>query len=242
MNSINLNKKDIEVLNKRGLGIEDLNSQIEKFNRGNIPISLIRPAGLDDGIIRFNRERKQELCAKFEESRPNNTFAKFIPASGAATRMFSKLTVILSKLNIGEITEKELIENDGTDIAFTDFFNALKKDELPFIQSLGISLKKNGLNLKTLLSENNIKVILDYILNEKGLNYGSLPKALVKFHKYTDSSVSPIGEHFIEAVLYAGDRKNNSNIHFTIPEHNLETLEQRFLSWKNYSGKNGDTR
>lgn len=228
MNSIKLNKKDIEGLIKKGLSIEDINSQIEKLSRGNIPVSLIRPASLDDGIIQFSRERKQELSAKFEKNRSNNTFAKFVPASGAATRMFSKLTGIQNKLDLGEITLEDLKKNN-IDTSFTNFFNALKRDDLPFSNSLEISLKRSGLDLKNLLAENNIKIILEYILEKKGLNYGSLPKALVKFHKYADMSVSSMGEHFIEAILYAVDRKNNTNIHFTIPEQNLEDFKAEVL-------------
>jgi len=229
MKVINLNEKDIEALMKKGLSIEDINLQIERLSRGNIPVSLNRPAGLDDGIIRFSTERKLELSEKFDESRSNNTFVKFVPASGAATRMFSKLSSILSKLDIGEIIVEDLINNDSIDISFTDFFNALKKDELPFSDNLNVAITKDGLDLQNLLAENNIKIILEYILKKKGLNYGSLPKALVKFHKYADNSISPVGEHFIEAVLYAADRKNNSNIHFTIPEQNLEEFKAEVL-------------
>ena len=232
MNNINLNKKDIEGLNKKGLNIDDIGSQIEKLNSGNIPVSLIRPASLDDGVIRFSREREQELSDKFEKNRSNSTYAKFVPASGAASRMFSKLTEILNKLDLGEITLKDLMENDDIDISFTNFFNALKRHELPFFDSLKISLKESGLDLENLIEENNIKIILEYILDKKGLKYGSLPKALVKFHKYADRSVSPIGEHFIESVLYAGDLKNNTNIHFTIPEQNLEDFQEEVLELK----------
>ncbi len=232
MNNIKFSKSDIEGLNKKGLDIDEINSQIGKLNRGNIPVPLIRPAGLDDGVIRFDSDRKEELANKFDEIRSKITFSKFVPASGAATRMFGLLSETLNKIELGEIEIEDLLKSDHTDITFTNFFNALKRHELPFVGSLEMSLKKNNLDLETLFIGNNIKTILEYILGEKGLNYGSLPKALIKFHNYADISVSPVGEHFVEAALYASDRKNNALIHFTIPEQNLIDFEEEVLVLK----------
>ena len=67
MNNSKLSEKDIISLNKNGPRTEDINKQIDRLSRGNIPVSLIRPATIDDGIIRFSKERRLGLSEKFDE-------------------------------------------------------------------------------------------------------------------------------------------------------------------------------
>ncbi len=220
-----LSEKDIQNLNIRGLSNENINIQIDRFIRGNIPISLVRPAEIDDGIIRFGKERRLELIEKFDLIRNNITISKFIPASGAATRMFGNLISSLEKIRHNILTQEELISSENDQKYFSDFIHALKEHEFPFHDDLSEKVNDGGENLDDLISVNDIKKILEYILEEKGLNYGSLPKGLLKFHKYSDRSVTAIAEHFAEAVLYSKDIKDTVDIHFTISEKYLEIFE-----------------
>lgn len=239
MNNSKLSEKEIISLNKNGPDTEDINKQIDRLSRGNIPVSLIRPATIDDGIIRFSKERRLELSEKFDEISSDITIAKFIPSSGAATRMFSKLAENLKNLTLKNATPEELLEDENRDKSFTGFFNAVKKRELPFYDYLEIAVKNDGFDLDNLVSENSIEIILEYILGEKGLNYGSLPKALVKFHKYKDMAVSPIGEHFIESVLYTVNPGNITNIHFTIPEEYRDKFAKEVHDLKEFFKQKG---
>ena len=126
MNNSKLSEKDIISLNKNGQDTEDINKQIDRLTRGNIPVSLIRPATIDDGIIRFSKERRLELSGKFDEISSDITIVKFIPSSGAATRMFSRLAENLKNLTHNKVTPEELLEDENLDKSFTDFFNSVR--------------------------------------------------------------------------------------------------------------------
>lgn len=58
------------------------------------------------------------------------------------------------------------------------------------------------------------------MLSAEGLNYGALPKGLLKFHRYLEGSRTPLEEHLVEGALYAREKNNTVNVHFTVsPEH-----------------------
>ncbi|MEN8222323.1 MAG: DUF4301 family protein [Acidobacteriota bacterium] len=210
MNKLRLNENDFVFLEKSGLGIEEINSQLDKLTRGNIPVSLLRPAGTDDGIIKFSNERTQELAEKYDKLRQEFIISKFVPASGAATRMFSEIS------SISTLIEK-----------------------LPFSDELAEKLEKAGFKINQLISDNNSGLIEEYILSDKGLNYSFLPKALIKFHKYSDMSVTPFGEHFAESIGYTGNKDDDISIHFTIPEDRLNEFNQEYSVLKKMFHQNG---
>jgi len=189
MNRTNLTERDIQFLEEQGIGLEAAESQIGRLTRGNIPVSLLRPAGTDDGILRLSKERKEELTERYDSQKGEFTIIKFVPASGAASRMFSDRQSLLAKIR-----------------------------ELPFADDLNRQIEKDGATLDTLISENNSDTILEYLLTDRGLNYGAVPKGLVKFHKYQDRTVCPVAEHFAEAVRYTGEGEDTYPLHFTIPE------------------------
>jgi len=201
MNRITLNENDIHFLEKSGLVLEEISSQMVKLENGNISVPLLRPAGTDDGIIRFSNDRKLELEETFNELSPEFTISKFVPASGAATRMFSDTASFLSQIKT-----------------------------LPFSEELKKCIGLDGLDFKHLIAENKFELILEYILTDKGLNYNSFPKALVKFHKYKDISMSPVGEHFAEAINYCSGKENKSTVHFTISEKYSDEFKKEISS------------
>ncbi len=210
MNRIKLKENDIQFLKKYGLRMEDINSQLEKLERGNIPVSLLRPAGTDDGIIKLSNNRTLELAETYDRLSPEYTISKFVPASGDATRMFSDTSSFISNI-----------------------------EDLPFSDELKKCIEKNGSDLNSLISENRPETILEYVMTGKGLNYKSFPKALVKFHKYRDMAISPVGEHFAEAIKYCRGKENKFTVHFTISEkYSKEFREEVLLMEKLFSNNN----
>ena len=135
---------------------------------------------------------------------------KFVPASGAASRMFKDLFEFLDA--------PYSVPTSGFE---KKFFGEIEK--FAFYNDLdAMCLKNEGQPLAALLSEGKYKSIVENLLKPKGLNYGNLPKGLLKFHKYSDTSRTPVEEHLMEGYLYAKNDKEEVNIHFTVsPEHRI---------------------
>lgn len=81
-------------------------------------------------------------------------------------------------------------------------------------------LKTAGQGISELLAVGKYKAVVSALLEAAGLNYGSLPKGLLKFHKYEDGNRTPVEEHLVEGALYAANKNGKVNVHFTVsPEH-----------------------
>ena len=95
--------------------------------------------------------------------------------------------------------------------------------EFAFFEDLNnVCLKNEGKDIASLVGDGCYKAVIDNLLNSKGLNYGKLPKGLLKFHKYDDGNRTPLEEHLVEGALYASGKDGIVNIHFTVsPEHRL---------------------
>lgn len=185
---------NLEQIRNQGLTVELIEEQLNNFRQGFPPMRLIAPAIPQNGIKILSEDEESRYISIFENSLSSglNTM-KFVPASGAASRMFKDLYEFLET---GE-------ENDF----INDFFTNLKKfafhDEL-----------------KSLVTTDNKKELIALLLNSEGLNFGNLPKGLLPFHKYNGFYRTPFEEHLIEAASYCTGNNGNAKIHFTIsPEH-----------------------
>lgn len=142
---------------------------------------------------------------------------KFVPASGAASRMFREWFRCLDN---GGFTAQAEADAFSRDLERYAFFRDLEK-----------ALAEKGQELKGLL-DTQAAAIMRFLLTEEGLNYGLLPKALLKFHAYPEGTRTAIEEHLVEAALYARDLENVARIHFTVScEHEsaVRTLLSRVI-------------
>jgi len=172
----------------------DMDKFIEMFTKGTQYVNVVSPVTANE-LIDASRVGDDYL---------NYKCVKFIPASGAATRMFKDLYEYLN----------DKTDKDSIDI----FFDNLKRfpfygDIMELIGSRGID--KNQINGRT--------EIIDIILKDK-LNYGNLPKALIKVHSYGDSSITPIDEHIYEGEHYLN--RECVNLHFTISREHEELFNR----------------
>lgn len=204
-----LNESDIKVLASRGLTIEQVEKQLDFFKKGFPFLEIISAAKIGDGIVKVSNEEMKVYLNEWDEFlKTDAKVLKFVPASGAASRMFKDLFTFLegeSDLPIGDFEKKFFDEIDNF-----AFYDDLDK----------ICLTKRSKNIKTLLTEGDYKSVVHLLLSEEGLNYGSLPKGLLKFHRYADEVRTPMQEHLVEGVLYAKSDVG-VDIHFTVSkEHN----------------------
>jgi len=201
-------EKDLKLFAKKQISIERANWQIEQFIKGVIPINLIRPATISEGIEQINDP--QYYINIYEKASVKIT--KFVPASGAASRMFKSLFEFSERLKDHQLSDLQNFPEVEM------FFDQIER--FAFFYELNALLEQDG-GIKEILKRKNYKIILDKLLTSKGLAYGDLPKGLLSFHKYKQGTPrTPFEEHLVEGANYAISSNRCVNLHFTIsPEH-----------------------
>ena len=204
-----LTSKDIETLQSKGISEEKLNSQLNAFKTGFPFLKLAGAASVRQGIVRPTaKEQATYLKAWDSYLRTDNTVLKFVPASGAASRMFKDLFAFLD--GASDTPDNDFIRK---------FFASIH--QFAFFAELDAACQKNeGKTIDQLVADGQFKAVIDNLLNAKGLNYGKLPKGLLRFHSYPEGPRTPLEEHLVEGALYAAGKDGQVKVHFTVsPEH-----------------------
>jgi len=211
-------KQDIEQLLQHGIDLKEAERQQEIVKNSSSYVHVVRPATVNDGILFIDEKDLNSMNAHYEQNPPTEKMVKFVPASGAASRMFKDLHAY----------EENSAVPMPKSVAF--FFEHL--NEFAFFNLLKKELSKNGLDLSELLEKEAYSTIIDYVLAEKGLSYAKTPKGLVFFHQYGESIRTAFEEHWVEAMEYACSEEKNTYLHFTVsPEHldGFENLKNNLL-------------
>lgn len=212
-----LSKEDLEHLRERGLHPQTVASQIERFKKGFPFVRLVRPCTVGDGILAISEERIEELARIHAKAAEQGRCMKFVPASGAATRMFSALQSFLDRHG-REGQERAAVQGSPEAQATQGFVSEIRR--FAFAEDLRVTLARDGLDMEGLLCRGDCETILRYVLGPSGLNLSSLPKGLIKFHAYPQHSRTALEEQLVEAWAYARDGNSIARIHFTVsPEH-----------------------
>jgi len=191
----------------QGMNPETVETQIENFKNGFPFLKIMGPAVPSDGIQVLSEEKLSKLQENFPKSAQEKEVVKFVPASGAASRMFKDLFAFMD--GDGDLSKSAFVQK---------FMDNIEK--FAFYKELDQALKSQGSSINQALENQDYKVILSALLNEDGLNYGALPKGLLKFHSYPEGNRTPAYEHMIEGVQYALGKGKLVKIHFTVsPEH-----------------------
>ncbi len=207
-------EKDQDQILLQGATLDLIDQQIQHFVNGFPYLHVIKAATVGDGIIRVPDEQVAQYVRQFDQVAGDHSIVKFVPASGAATRMFKSLFAAL----------------DGkSDKSVDGFFERIH--DFAFYSDLKAAMAEKGQNLEQAISTNDRKTVLTFLLTEEGLDYGSLPKGLLKFHTYPDRVRTPAEEHLVEGAEYANSG-GLVRLHFTVsPEHRdrFETLVYEVL-------------
>ena len=194
------NNNDLKQLHEKGIAIDVVERQMEYFRSGFPFLRLDRAATVGDGLLQLNEEETQKLVQSYNAKLGRRKVFKFVPASGAATRMFKDLY--------------EFIQSDS------DTNNDAVKEVFEHLHNFAFYS-----DLKQIMENQNIaasdrKKIAAAILMPDGLNYGNLPKGMLLFHKYMDDVRTALEEHLVEGANYAQNADGTVNLHFTVsPEH-----------------------
>jgi len=207
-------KNDLYQFENKGISLDKANTQIVNFKNGFPFIKLQSAATIGNGLVETTINEAEEFIIYFQEYAKNHKVLKFVPASGAASRMFKDLYEFNSKLKNGENLEALLEDKDHKNVKI--FFKSL--ESFAFFHKLADIIFKDGKSIESLLQSKNYELILDYFLGENGLNYGNLPKGLLFFHSYLDGSRLAIEEHLLEGIEYACDAQGCVRLHFTVSQ------------------------
>lgn len=207
-----LSPSDIEYIRSRGTTEEKIARQIERFRRGETAVTLDRPATVGDGIVRVAGDEKPRLAALHDEAARAGRCLKFVPASGAATRMFKDWHAVLNRGGFGSRAEFDAFAESLPRYAF---YGDLRE----VLSRAGrVEAKPGAVGAE--------REILDFILNDRGLNYACKPKALLKFHRYADAARTALEEHLVEAALYVKDAQGLCRVHVTVSAEHLEPVRE----------------
>ena len=186
----------------QGVSLDQIDQQINYFVHGFPYLNVIKAATIGDGIVRIAEDQIPAYIHRFDQAAHERDLVKFVPASGAATRMFKALFSALD----GKFDKSV----DEVFARLTDF---------AFYNDLKAVMAAKGQDLDKAVAENDWQPALRFLLTEEGLEYGSLPKGLLKFHQYADGPRTPVEEHLVEGAAYANS-DGLVKIHFTVsPEH-----------------------
>ena len=194
--------EDLKQIEKHGLSRESVEKQLENFRKGFPYLKIIRSARVGDGIMAIDAAQADLLRAEYREAQRRLKIEKFVPASGAATRMFKDLFSFVESGEMNSVVEK-LSENIER-FAFAEALFEKVSPEAP------------------------LKDIVKTIVGE-GLEYGSKPKGLLLFHKYPTGARTPFEEHLAEGAMYASSN-GVVNIHFTVSPEHVEGFSSLFES------------
>lgn len=206
--------KDKNQLKKKGILEEKIAEQLHYFIEGFPQLNIKKPASVDAGILKLDKASKEYYVKRWKGYlKTDVVVTKFVPASGAASRMFKDLYAFLEKDTAIPTTEFEnSFFNDIQQFAFYDDLNR-------------VCLAVYNSGVDELLSEGKYKEVVNMLLGEEGLGYGDLPKGLLLFHKYLDKRRTSMEEHFVEGSMYAKGKDGKVNVHLTISPHHEELFE-----------------
>ncbi|MDE7145487.1 MAG: DUF4301 family protein, partial [Duncaniella sp.] len=212
-----LRPEDLELLKQKGITEAEVESQLKRFVTGFPYLKIEDVARVGAGIFRLDDEEIKAALERWKEYlNHGGEVCKFVPASGAASRMFKALFEYVDG------GTDELKEGSPVAALIADI------DKLPFLPELRAAVEKMyGKTLDELLKEGKNRDIIAAIVNVDGMNYGGLPKGLLKFHSYPDGSRTPVEEHLMEGAQTAANSKGIVNLHFTVSANHRQLFEEK---------------
>lgn len=210
-----LKKEDLKQIHDKGISEEQINRQLEDFKRGFPYLKLEGAATPKKGVTVLDKEGCETACRTWKDYQTDgHKVVKFVPASGAASRMFKDLFAFLNGSNETPVSDFE-----------KEFFSNIH--QFAFFKELSAKCQQlEGKTIDELVAEGRYKAVVATLLNKEGLNYGQLPKGLLLFHSYDDGMRTPMEEHLVEAARYAESNKQ-AHVHFTVSHEHLEFFKQK---------------
>lgn len=204
------------------ISFEKILQQLEIFKNGILKTNLISPATINNGILNLSEEDFEKKAHFFDTQNSKLKLKKFVPASGAASRMFKFLTAFLHDFDF----EKETINayiNRKKDSELSIFIVAM--DKFPFFETVDKKLNEIYPDFQSLEGDLKNYYFIKTLLASDYFDFANKPKAVLPFHQYKEHIANPIEEHLNECVHYASSNQI-SNLHFTVSEIHQTLFEK----------------
>ncbi|MCL2290135.1 MAG: DUF4301 family protein [Bacteroidetes bacterium] len=209
---LDFTSRDLAFMAQRGSDPKHVEKQFAFFKTGFDFANINRNVSIGDGIVKFTDLEVEHWLSMYELLAQKKEMVKFVPASGAASRMFKDLyEAVHPETTSLSDKAKHYLEN----IKDFAFFNDLKEH-----------IEKTVDSFEEVVKDVKSKIPFEYLLGEKGLNYGNLPKGLLKFHKYDDESRTALEEHLVESAIYARSGDGICRLHFTVSPDHLDKFDE----------------
>lgn len=217
-----ISKADQALLSKKGISAEQVAEQLKTFKTGFPFLKIEAAATIGKGVLAPSQNEVDNYLNVWDSyCAQGNAILKFVPASGAASRMFKDLFAFLSAEYDVPTTDFE-----------KNFFANIEK--FAFYSDLDAVCRKNkAMTVKELVEKGQYKDVVFNLLDFTGMNYGSLPKGLLKFHNYDCCSRTSAEEHFVEGALYAAT-DGVVKLHFTVSPNHKALFEELVAERKSH--------
>ena len=210
-----LTQQDLKQLAQKGISEQQIETQLGQFKTGFPFLKLEAAAAIGKGIVAPDEASRKSYVEAWQQYKAaGRKVVKFVPASGAASRMFKDMFAFVDA---------------DYDVPTTDFekkyFDNIEK--FAFYDELDAVCRKNeGKGIKELMAAGQYKAVAANMLKADGLNYGQLPKGLLLFHSYAEGPRTPMEEHLVEGALYAASN-GEAHVHFTVSHEHMEFFKQK---------------
>ncbi len=210
-----LTQQDLKQLAQKGISEQQIETQLGQFKTGFPFLKLEAAAAIGRGIVAPTSDEGRKYVDAWQKYKAaGKRVVKFVPASGAASRMFKDMFAFVDAD----------YDKPTTDFEKKYFDNI---DKFAFYGELdAVCQKNNGKGIKALIQEGNFKAVAANMLKAEGLNYGQLPKGLLLFHNYPEGPRTPMEEHLVEGALYAASN-GEAHVHFTVSHEHMELFKQK---------------
>nr|WP_315215856.1 DUF4301 family protein [uncultured Flavobacterium sp.] len=229
---------DFVQIYNHGIPMQNIQKQLSIFKDGIAKTILDRPATINDGILKLSSEDFEKNALFFDTNKSNLILEKFVPASGAATRMFKFLNEFLTEFDINNESVNAYI-NRKKDTELSLFIIGM--DKFPFFKELDSKLRSEHKDFESLDNSYKNYYFIKLLLQSDYFDFANKPKGVLPFHKYANHIATPIEEHLNECALYA-TVNGNSNLHFTVSKTHQKQFEAIVNSTKNKIEKQSNTK
>lgn len=217
-----LSAADVRRLSEVGISPEEAARQLDLLAHPPPPLRLDRPCRVDDGIRRLAESEETELLERWQHAASAARFSKFVPASGAASRMFALADWLPAELpDRGEL--ESMAEGDEAPAReLLDFLDRI--EELPFAGTLATSMGLSRHDLRDIASSDAYSTVLQATLDAEGLGYREAAKGLIPFHRYRDGARTAFEEQLVEGNAYLSTGGRPGRFHFTVAIPQMDTF------------------
>ena len=208
-------ENDLSQMSLKGITEEQVRGQLKSISEGFPYLRLKSAATVGNGVQAYSDEQRDNFISEWNRYKDEgHKVVKFVPASGAASRMFKNLFAFVS-------APYDKPETDFEEKFFDNIRKFAFADELS-----AVCQKNNGKTMDELIAGGEYKTVVKNLLGAEGLDYGQLPKGMLLFHNYPEGPRTPMEEHLVEAALYASSNAE-ANVHFTVSSNHKDLFRAR---------------